>query len=146
MVESSDNGDEGKGGKRGTNYESRRSISGNKEQGEDRGRIGRGFLDGKRSETRMSIESDAIQPGVSGFRGGDGKGEMWRDGTGGGRIFTLSYADDMVLIVEGEGDMRSMIEKLEGYIDRKGLEVNVGKTKIMRFRRGRGRKKKVNWR
>lgn len=42
----------------------------------------------------------------------------------------LAYADDLVLIAEEE--MRSMIERLEGYMERKRLEVNTEKTKIMR--------------
>lgn len=57
------------------------------------------------------------------------------------KIFTLSYADDMVLIAE-EGKMKSIIERLEKYMDRKGLEVKMGKTKIIKFRKesGEGRK------
>lgn len=31
-------------------------------------------------------------------------------------------------------------------MDKKGLEVNVGKTKVMRCRRGGGREKKTEWR
>ncbi|KYN27787.1 hypothetical protein ALC57_02851 [Trachymyrmex cornetzi] len=42
--------------------------------------------------------------------------------------------------------MRSMIQRLEGYVDRKGLKLNKEKTKIMRFRKGRGRSNKVDWR
>ena len=42
--------------------------------------------------------------------------------------------------------MRSMIERLEGYLERKGLELNVGKSKIMRFRKEGGRERIVNWR
>lgn len=42
--------------------------------------------------------------------------------------------------------MKSMLERLEGYIDRKGLEINVEKTKIVRFNRGRGRRKRIRWR
>lgn len=34
------------------------------------------------------------------------------------RIFTLSYADNMVLIAEGKDEMRSIIKRLEGYMDR----------------------------
>lgn len=33
------------------------------------------------------------------------------------RIFTLSYADDMVLIVKGKDEI-SIIKRLEGYMDR----------------------------
>lgn len=43
----------------------------------------------------------------------------------------------MVLIAENEDEMKSMLERLEGYIDRKGLKINVGMTKIRRFGRGR---------
>lgn len=32
-----------------------------------------------------------------------------------------------------------MVERLEEYLNRKGLELNTDKTKIMRFRRERGR-------
>ncbi|XP_072761238.1 uncharacterized protein [Anoplolepis gracilipes] len=63
------------------------------------------------------------------------------------RIYTLAYADDLELVAEEEEGMRSMMDRLERYMDRKGLEVNIGKTKIMRFRRGRGgRKSKRSWR
>jgi len=35
------------------------------------------------------------------------------------RIYSLAYADDMVLVAEKEEEMRSMMEKLERYIERK---------------------------
>ncbi|KAL6417093.1 hypothetical protein ACFW04_012989 [Cataglyphis niger] len=59
---------------------------------------------------------------------------------GGIKINTLAYADDVVLIEKEEG-MRSMIGKLEGYLEKKGLELNVEKSKILRFRKGGGRDK-----
>lgn len=62
------------------------------------------------------------------------------------RVYSLLYADDMVLIAEKEEEMKSMLERLEGYIDRKGIEINVEKTKIVRFNRGRGRRKRIRWR
>lgn len=43
-------------------------------------------------------------------------------------------------------EMRSMIERLEGYLEKKGLELNTEKTKIMRFRKGGGRLGKNYWR
>jgi len=58
------------------------------------------------------------------------------------RIYSLTYADDVVLLAEGEDEMRSLIGRLEEYMERKGLELNVGKTKEMRFKRGGGRMKK----
>lgn len=33
----------------------------------------------------------------------------------GRRIYTLAYADDMVMMAEEEDEMRSMIERLERY-------------------------------
>jgi len=64
---------------------------------------------------------------------------------GGERIYTLAYADDIVLLAEEEDEMRSMIGRLEEYMERKGLELNVGKTKVMRFKKGGGRMKKREW-
>jgi len=64
---------------------------------------------------------------------------------GGEKIFSLAYADDMVLLAEEEGGMKCMIARMERYLDKKGLELNVGKSKIMRFRKGGGREKEVQW-
>lgn len=70
---------------------------------------------------------------------------MGRGKDRGRRVFSLAYADDIVLLAE-EGEMRSMIERLERYLERKGLELNVGKTRIVRFRKRGGRLGKVDWR
>jgi len=45
------------------------------------------------------------------------------------RIYSLAYADDVVLVAEEEDEMRSMMERLERYIERKRLELNTRKTK-----------------
>lgn len=58
----------------------------------------------------------------------------------------MVYADDVVLLAEGEDEMRSLIGRLEEYMEGKGLELNVGKTKVMRFKRGGGRMKTREWR
>jgi len=58
------------------------------------------------------------------------------------RIYSLAYADDIELVAEDEDEMRCMMERLEGYVERKRL--NTKKTKIIRFRKGGGRiRKKV---
>lgn len=67
--------------------------------------------------------------------------ELWRVKWGGvkirgERIWSLGYADDMVLLAKDEGGMRSVMEKVEEYLKRKSLELNVEKTKIVRFREG----------
>jgi len=55
------------------------------------------------------------------------------------KIYGLAYADDIVILTEKNEKMGNMIERLEGYLEKKNLEFNVGKTKIMRFRKGGGR-------
>ncbi|KAL6420492.1 hypothetical protein ACFW04_014473 [Cataglyphis niger] len=57
---------------------------------------------------------------------------------GGMKIYTLAYTDD-------EDGIRSMIERLEGYLEKKGLELNVEKSKILRFRKGGERERNINW-
>jgi len=60
------------------------------------------------------------------------------------RVFSL--LDDTVLMAEEEKGMRSIIERLEDYLEGKKLEVNVRKIKVMRFRKGGGRMRKRDWR
>lgn len=44
----------------------------------------------------------------------------------------MLYTDDIVLLTEDEEGMRSIIGRLEKYLERKGLELNTNKTKIIR--------------
>lgn len=52
-----------------------------------------------------------------------------------GKVFSLAYADDVVLLTEEEEGMRRVIRVLERYLDRKSLELNSEKSKIMRFKK-----------
>lgn len=61
------------------------------------------------------------------------------------RIHSLLYADDMVLLAEDEGSMRSVIGRMESYLEKKGLELNTEKSKIVRFKKGGGRDSKASW-
>lgn len=63
---------------------------------------------------------------------------------GGEKLKVLGYADDLVLLAEEEEVMR-LLKRLEKYCGEKGLEVNTGKTKIIRFRRGGGRGSRLKW-
>lgn len=62
-----------------------------------------------------------------------------------GSVYTLSYADDMVL-VESKDEIKSMMKRLEVYLGEKNLALNTENTKIMRFKRGTGRLGKRYWR
>lgn len=61
------------------------------------------------------------------------------------RVYSLAYADDVVLLAEEEEGIKCLISRLEKYLDEKGLELNREKTKVMRFRKGGERMKKVSW-
>lgn len=43
--------------------------------------------------------------------------------------------NDLVLLAGKEEEIKSIIVKLEAYMDRKKLKVNVDKTKVIRFRK-----------
>lgn len=52
------------------------------------------------------------------------------------RVYTLAYADDMVLLAENKDKMRSMIDRFKRYLERKKSELNAEKLKIMRLKEG----------
>lgn len=62
-----------------------------------------------------------------------------------GRSFTLAYADDSVLLAEEEEGMRGMLKELKRYVKEKELELNVEKSEMMRFKKEKGREKKMKW-
>lgn len=49
----------------------------------------------------------------------------------------MAYADDIVLMAEGENKISTMLERLEGYLEGKNLELNI--SKIMKRRRRKER-------
>jgi len=57
------------------------------------------------------------------------------------KVYTLAYADDLVLLAEEEEGMKSMIARLEGYIKKKGGKWR--KVKNIKVLERKGRKKKV---
>lgn len=48
----------------------------------------------------------------------------------GGGEYCLAYADDVVLLADEEEELRSMLDKMEEYLDKKRLEINVEKSKV----------------
>lgn len=48
----------------------------------------------------------------------------------------MAYADNIAAFAEDEEEMRGILGKIERYLERKGLEVNVEKSKILRCRKG----------
>lgn len=70
---------------------------------------------------------------------------MGRGSIRGGEDILFIVFGQYRLVSEREREMRSMIERLKSYMDKK-LEMNAGKTKLIRFRRGEEKWRKVRWR
>lgn len=51
-----------------------------------------------------------------------------------------------MILAEEEGEIKTMMERLEGYVKSRGLELNEEKTKVMTFSKGGERQKNCNWR
>ncbi|XP_024886718.1 uncharacterized protein LOC112464135 [Temnothorax curvispinosus] len=64
---------------------------------------------------------------------------------GQGRIWTLAYANNIVLLAREEEALEKMIKRLEKYLRKRKLELNVGKSKILKFRRGGGVEREKDW-
>ncbi|XP_043465341.1 uncharacterized protein LOC122500467 [Leptopilina heterotoma] len=60
---------------------------------------------------------------------------------GAGRVYSLAYADDVVLMADDEAAIRLLMDEFGKYAREKDLCVNVEKTKVVRFRKRRGGKK-----
>jgi hypothetical protein len=78
--------------------------------------------------------------------------EMFRKGQAGGivvgkeKVWSLAYADDLVVLAREEKGMKEMLGNMEKYMRRKKLTVNVEKSKMMVFRKRGGRRKINEWR
>jgi hypothetical protein len=78
--------------------------------------------------------------------------EMFRKGQAEGvvvgkeKVWSLAYADDLVVLAREEKGMKEMLGNMEKYMRRKKLTVNVEKSKMMVFRKGGGRRKINEWR
>lgn len=93
-------------------------------------------------ETGVPIELGYVQSPDGGSEEGNverrmGRGEVGSTHRKGSkRVYTLVYADDVVLIAKEEEGLRCMIERLGWCLERKGLELNAKKSRVMRFRKG----------
>jgi hypothetical protein len=51
------------------------------------------------------------------------------------KVWSLAFADDMVIVAKGEREMKEMMRNLGKYVRKKKLEVNVEKTRMMVFKK-----------
>ena len=56
------------------------------------------------------------------------------------RLYVLLYADDTIILAESAKDLQLSLDRLKEYCDKWSLKVNVSKTKIVIFSRGKVRK------
>lgn len=61
-------------------------------------------------------------------------------------IYALAYADDLANLAKDEEGTKGVMRKLESYLDKEGLDLNIQKTKVIRYRKGGRRWKKVSCR
>jgi len=70
-------------------------------------------------------------------------GGVW---IGKNKIWTLPYADDLVLLAKNEESMKETMKSLERYLRNKNLQLNAEKSKMLCFRKGGGRRRRTKWR
>ena len=56
------------------------------------------------------------------------------------KLYILLYADDPVILAENPNDLQASLDEMEKYCDSFDLHINVNKTKILFFSRGKLRK------
>jgi len=64
---------------------------------------------------------------------------------GGDKVWSLEYADDIVVVAEEEVGLRAMIRGIQRYLKEKKLELSPEKSKVMVFRKKGGREKERYW-
>lgn len=77
--------------------------------------------------------------------------EKLRRGQAGGvligreKIWSLAYADDIALLAKHPQDLKEMMGRMKRFLEGKELLLNTEKSKVITFKRGRGQKKKEEW-
>jgi hypothetical protein len=60
-------------------------------------------------------------------------------------VWSLAFADDIVIVAKSEREMKEMMRNLEKYVRKKNLEVNVEKTKMMVFNTRKRKNEESEW-
>jgi hypothetical protein len=61
------------------------------------------------------------------------------------KIWSLVFADDLVVMAKSEREMKEMMKSLGKYVRKKKLEVNVEKTKMMMFNKKKRKNEENEW-
>lgn len=60
------------------------------------------------------------------------------------RIWSLAYADDLVIMARSEEGIKEMLKRMQKYLKKKKLYLNIEKSKMVCFRSGGGRRKRTD--
>lgn len=77
--------------------------------------------------------------------------EVLRKGQTGGlvvgreKLWSLAYADDIVLVAKEANELREMIRNFSKFLEKRELILSAEKSKVMTFKKGGGRRKKERW-
>lgn len=61
------------------------------------------------------------------------------------KIWTISYADDIILLANSETELAYMIKRFKKYLKEKELTLSPDKSKVIIFKKGRGQKDTWSW-
>ncbi|KMQ89609.1 rna-directed dna polymerase from mobile element jockey-like protein, partial [Lasius niger] len=61
------------------------------------------------------------------------------------KVWSIMYADDVVLLAETEGELKDTMRRFRKYLGRKKLLLNAEKSKVLVFEKGRGKKRERSW-
>lgn len=61
------------------------------------------------------------------------------------KIWSLAYADDLVLLAMSAQELKEMMGSLKKYLEKKDLNLNAEKSKMLIFKKGRSQRKKEEW-
>jgi hypothetical protein len=64
---------------------------------------------------------------------------------GGGVVWSLAFADDLVIVAKSEREVKEMMRNLGKYVMEKKMEVNVEKTKMMVFNKRKRKNEEGDW-
>ncbi|XP_043588235.1 uncharacterized protein LOC122570231 isoform X2 [Bombus pyrosoma] len=75
------------------------------------------------------------------------KGQAGGIAIGGRKVWSLTYADDIVLMADREEELKEMLRKVKKFLKEAELELSTEKTKIVVFekRRNKRRQRRWNW-
>ncbi|XP_033362365.1 trichohyalin-like [Bombus vosnesenskii] len=74
------------------------------------------------------------------------KGQVGGIVVGDSKVWSLSYADDIVLIADREEELKEMMKRFKTFLEEVKLELSTEKTKVIVFEKRRNKRRQRKWR